>query len=196
LNICCDNTGVALLNSIFGGELLMKFLVSALMVVLFLQSVSHASPGVKDMSNRLGVGYSDSFSISPLPSVAVKYYPNNDWALSLALGIDTNTLNSGGNSDFGLGGKFYKTIFTESMLNFFMGAGAGLISQGPASGGTGTTSSGFELEGFGGCEFFIPGLENIGFDFLFGVGVTSISSGVRFRTIGESPLKAGMYFYF
>jgi hypothetical protein len=169
--------------------------VASIFSVIFIQSVSQANPGLKDMSNRLGVGYSDSFSVA-LPSVAVKYYPNNDWALSLALGIDTNTLNTGGNSDFGLGGRFYKTIFTETMLNFFMGAGAAIISQGPASGGTGTSSSGFELSGYGGCEFFFPGLENIGFNFLFGVGVTSISSGVRFRTIGESPLHAGMYFYF
>ena len=176
----------------------MQQFVALVILILFLfPTFSQAGPGTKDMSNRLGVGYSDSFSISPLPSVAVKYYPNNDWALSLALGIDTNTLNSSsGNSDFGLGGNFYKTIFTESMLNFFMGAGAAIVSQGPASGGTGTTSSGFELSGFGGCEFFFPGLENIGFNFLFGVGVTSISSGVRFRTIGESPLKAGIYFYF
>lgn len=152
----------------------------------------------KDMSSRLGIGYSNSFSVQPMPSLAVKYYPSTDYAVSAALGIDTNSNNSAnsGTSNFGFGAKFYKTIFTEDMLNFFMGAGAGLISQGPASGATGSTSSGFELSGFAGAEFFLPGLESLGFNFMAGIGVTSLSSGVRFRTIGESPLTAGIYFYF
>lgn len=103
---------------------------------------------------------------------------------------------SNGNSNFGLGAKVYKTIFTETSLNFFMGAGVSLISQGPASGATGSTNSGFDINAFGGVEFFIPGLENLGFNFIFGAGVTSVSAGVRFRTLGESPLNAGMFFYF
>ena len=77
-----------------------------------------------------------------------------------------------------------------------MGGGAGLISSSPASGGAGSTSSGFELQGFIGVEFFVPGLDSMGFNFQAGVGVTSTSGGVRFRTIGETPLTAGMYFYF
>jgi len=128
--------------------------------------------------------------------VAVKFYPSNDWALSAALGIDTMSATSNGNSNFGLGAKVYKTIFTETSLNFFMGAGVSLISQGPASGATGSTNSGFDINAFGGVEFFIPGLENLGFNFIFGAGVTSVSAGVRFRTLGESPLNAGMFFYF
>jgi len=157
------------------------------------------SANAKDLTSRLGVGYSDSFSVKPMPSLAVKYYPSSDLALSAALGIDTNNNNSSnsGTSNFGFGAKLYKTIFTEDNLNFFMGAGAGLISQGPSSGNTTTTTnSGFELSGFAGAEFFLPGLDSLGFNLMAGIGVTSLSSGVRFRTIGESPLTAGIYFYF
>jgi hypothetical protein len=151
----------------------------------------------KDMSNRLGIGYSDDFAVRQTPSVAVKYYPSKDTALSAALGIDTNTTNSSsGNSNLGLGVKFYRNIFSETMMNFYMGAGVSILSTGPSSGGTGTTSSGFDFDGFGGAEFYLPGLENLGFNFQFGAGVTSISSGVRFRTIGDTPLNAGIYFYF
>ncbi len=151
----------------------------------------------KDMTSRLGVGYSDSFSAASLPSLAVKYYPSQDFSVSAALGIDTNSTNStNGSSNFGFGAKVYKTIFPEDNMNFYMGAGVGLVSISPTSGGTGSTSSGFELNGFCGVEFFIPGLDSIGFNFQAGVGVTSLSSGVRFRTIGDTPLKAGMYFYF
>jgi len=151
----------------------------------------------KDMTSRLGIGYSDSFSVSTLPSIAVKYYPSQDLALSAALGIDTNSTNSAtGNSNFGAGVKLYKTIFPEDNMNFYMGAGAGLVSISPTAGGSGTTNSGFEMSGFFGAEFFIPGIDSLGINFQAGIGVTSLSTGVRFRTIGEHPLKAGMYFYF
>jgi hypothetical protein len=150
----------------------------------------------KDMTSRLGIGYSDSFSVT-MPSIAAKYYSSNDLAFSAALGIDTNSTNStNGNSNFGLGGKIYKTVFLEENLNFYMGGGASVVSISPTSGGTGNTNSGFELNGFFGAEFFLPGIDSIGFNFQAGIGVTSLSSGVRFRTIGDTPLKAGMYFYF
>jgi hypothetical protein len=156
-----------------------------------------ASALAKDLTSRLGVGYTDSFGISNLPSLAVKYYPSNDLAVSASLGIDTNTTNStAGSSNFGFGARVYKTVFTEENLNFFMGAGGALISTGPTSGGSGSNSSGFELAGFCGVEFFWPGLDSLGFNFLGGIGITSLSSGVRFRTLGESPFKAGMFFYF
>ncbi|MCC6278335.1 MAG: organic solvent tolerance protein [Oligoflexia bacterium] len=162
-------------------------------IILALTSTALA----KDMSSRLGVGYSDSFSVSNMPSIAVKYYPNQDLSLSAALGIDTNSTNStSGNSNFGFGVKLYKTIFPEENMNFYMGAGAGLVSISPTTGGSGSTNSGFELSGFFGAEFFLPGLDSMGINFQAGVGVTSLSSGVRFRTIGEHPLKAGLYFYF
>jgi hypothetical protein len=166
-------------------------------ITLLLAITTSQTAYAKDMTSRLGVGYSDSFSVSNLPSIAVKYYPNQDLALSAALGIDTNSTNSTtGNSNFGFGVKLYKTIFPEENMNFYMGAGAGLVSISPTTGGTGATNSGFELTGFFGAEFFLPGLDSMGFNFQAGVGVTSLSSGVRFRTIGETPLKAGMYFYF
>jgi hypothetical protein len=167
-------------------------------MILIVLGVYSGISQAKDMTSRLGVGYSNSFGVSSnMPSLAVKYYSSQDLALSAALGIDTNTTNStSGNSNFGFGAKIYKTIFPEDNLNFYMGAGAGLISSSPASGGSGSTSSGFELSGFAGVEFFVPGLDSMGFNFQAGVGVVSTSAGVRFRTIGETPLTAGMYFYF
>jgi len=151
---------------------------------LFMTPVAHA----KDLTSRLGMGYTDQFS-SDLPSIAAKYYPSNDMALGASLGIDTQQ----SNSKFGFAVKIMRTIFPEDNMNFYMGAGAGLISQ-QVSGGS--NSSGFELSGFVGAEFFLPGLDSLGVSFETGVGVTSISAGTRFRTIGDSPLRAGMFFYF
>jgi hypothetical protein len=170
-----------------------KFLVAAIIVLVscfgsclgpsFGGSIAQA----KDMSNRLGVGYKNQSSID-LPSVAVQYYPGTDLGLSAALGVDTQSKNS----RFGFLVKLNRVIFQEDNLNFYMGAGSGLLSQET----NGVNESGFELMGFGGAEFFMPGLENLGFSFEAGTAITSVSSGVRFRTFGDSPIRAGMMFYF
>ncbi len=146
-----------------------------------------ATASAKDLSNRLGIGYSDQFS-EPLPSVAMKYWPDAKLGFGVALGIDTQK----DNSRFGFMARLYRVIFTEENMNFYMGTGAGILSVETL----GKTDSGFELTGFFGSEFFLPGLENLGITFEAGVGVTSVSSEVRFRTFGDSPIRAGMTFYF
>ena len=139
------------------------------------------------MTNRLGVGYSNSFSES-LESVAVRYYPSPDMAFSAALGVDTKE----NSSKFGFMARMYRIIFPENNLNFYMGAGAGILSFETA----GVNESGFELSGFAGAEFYFSGLDNLGFSFELGVGISSVSSEVRFFTLGSSPVKAGITFYF
>ena len=141
----------------------------------------------KVLTNRLGIGYRNPFSID-LPSIAANYYSSPEFALGTALGLQ-----SGDNdAKFGLLFRGHRVIFPEENLNFYMGASAGLISN-----KVGTTSnSGFELTGFAGAEFFLPGLDSLAINVEFGVGIVSTTAGVVFRTIGDSPLKAGMIFYF
>jgi len=141
----------------------------------------------KDLTNRLGIGYKNQFS-TDLPGIALQYYPGTDLGLSATLGVDTEK----NNSKFGFMVKLLRIIFQEDNLNFYMGAGAGILSQELNN----TNESGFELMGFGGAEFFFAGLENLGFSFEAGTAITSISSGVRFRTFGDHPLRAGITFYF
>jgi len=148
-----------------------------------------ASAQAKDLSSRLGIGYANNFGLdSSLPSMALRYYPNADYGLMGTLGIDTTK----NNSRFGFGAKIVKIIFREDNLNFYSGAGAAVVSEET----NGSNNSGFEIDGVFGAEFFLPGLENLGFSFEGGVGVTSISSETRFRTIGDSPFRAGIIFYF
>lgn len=142
----------------------------------------------KDLTNRLGIGYKNQFMMD-LPSIAAQYYPSPDLGFSVSLGVDTQS----NNSKFGLMTKIYRTIFTEDNMNFYMGAGAGLISNQTNSS---NTDSGFELNSYVGAEFFLPGLDSLSFSFEAGIGVDSLSSGVRFRTFGDSPIKAGIMFYF
>ncbi len=147
-----------------------------------------ASAEAKDLTNRLGVGYKNQFS-TELPGIAVQYYPARDIGISGALGVDTES----NNSKFGFMLKLYKIVFQEDNLNFYMGAGGGLLSTENVAG---RNESGFELAGYAGCEFFFAGLESLGFSFEAGAGITSVPSGVRFRTFGDHPLRAGIMFYF
>lgn len=163
-----------------------------LLNVILLALLLSTSAFAKELGNRLGVGYSDQFSES-MPSLALRYWPDPKLGFGAALGVDTQE----DNSKFGFMVKLYRIIFTEDNLNFYMGTGAGIISlETPTSATASTSDSGFELTGFCGGEFFFAGLENLGLSFEAGVGVTSIDSQVRFRTIGDSPIKAGITFYF
>ena len=166
----------------------MEFLKPVVRVVFMMSLVTGASLAqAKDLSHRLGVGFKNQFS-NDVPGVALQFYPGADLGLSVALGVDT----AKDNSKFGAMAKLYRIVFHEDNANFYMGAGAGLITTEVSA----KSESGFELLGFVGVEFFLPGLENVGFSFEAGPAVTSVSSGVRFRTFGDSPLRAGILFYF
>ncbi len=164
----------------------MRYLKIGLFAVFFsLSGVAHA----KDLASRLGVGFANQFGLTEdLPSLAMRYYPNQDYGLMGVLGIDSEK----DNARFGLQAKILKLVFKEDNLNFYTGAGAGIVSREV----NGRTDSGFDLSGFLGAEFFFAGLENLGLNFEAGAGVTSVSSEVRFRTIGDHPLRAGFFFYF
>lgn len=157
----------------------------AFLVLTFVASGLQA----KDLSQRLGVGYSDQFGISnAMPSISVRYFPNQQYGIQGSVGVDTEK----DANRFGFSAKFIKLVFREDNMNFYVAAQAGLVSREKAS----KTASGIDgAVAFGG-EFFLPGLESLGFVFEAGVGVTSVTSDMRFRTFGDSPLKAGMFFYF
>lgn len=157
---------------------------TGLLVVSLLFAVSAQA---KDLSSRLGIGYKNQSSVH-LPSVAIQYWPGTDLGFSASLGLDTQTANS----KFGAMAKIYRVVFQEDNMNFYLGAGAGVLSIETA----GDNESGFELLGYAGVEFFLPGLDSVGFSFETGTAITSISSGTRFRTFGDSPLRAGAIFYF
>lgn len=144
----------------------------------------------KDLTNRLGLGYSNQQS-EFLPSLTARFYPNPKVGVSLALGVDTEE----DLSRFGLLLKVYRIIFTEKNMNFYIGGGAGLISR-TAGTAESNASNGFEFAGYIGVEYFFPGLESLGFTVETGIGIVSAQGDVRFLTLGQSPLRAGMIFYF
>jgi hypothetical protein len=141
----------------------------------------------KDMNHRLGVGPKTPFSVAT-PAIAIHYFPNQDYAITGALAITT----AEDSSQFGLQGGVRRILFEERNLNFFVGGTLGVLSYEVA----GTNNSGFELTAVSGGEFFFEGLENLGFNFEMGFGVTSVKSSNTFATIARTPVNAGMIFYF
>lgn len=141
----------------------------------------------KDLASRLGIGFRNTLVTTELPSVATIYYPSPDIGLVASLGVDTQEQNS----MFALAGGIRRIIFKEDNMNFFGAGQAAIVNQEVAA----EKDSGFEMAATVGGEFFIPGLESLGFNFETGMGVTTVKK-TRFRTLGESFATAGMIFYF
>ena len=161
-------------------------------VLFFALSVLFAFPAqAVDLTNRLGVGYSQQLgSVDDLPMITVNYYPSSTFAISGAVGVDTKD----DESKFGALVKIRKIIFTEKQMNFYMG---GLLAATNHEEGTpADDKSNMEVAAVLGGEFFFSGLDSLAFFFETGVGVITGDGGSRFRTIGDHPLTAGMTFYF
>ncbi|MEY4616351.1 MAG: hypothetical protein RJB66_1311 [Pseudomonadota bacterium] len=156
------------------------FLMAAVMLMAF-------GAEAKEMNHRLGVGPKWPFSID-LPGIGIHYFPNSDYCVTGALGIETEK----GSSAFGLQGGIRRIFFEERNLNFFVGGAFGILSNEVA----GSNSSGFEMMALSGGEFFFEGLDNLGFNFQMGVGVQSLKSATRFFTVAHTPVQGGVIFYF
>ena len=142
----------------------------------------------RDLQGRLGLGYNAQFANQReangnVPAIAAKYAVTKDLAVEGVLGVATT---KPGNSVIAM--KLFKTLFFENNLNFYGMLAGGLV--------TASATSGIDLQGGFGTEFFIPGLESVGFSFEVGGELTNLSGSMVFRTMGASFLDAGMRFYF
>ncbi len=160
-----------------------KMILFALFSMISFASVVEA----KDLTSRLGVGYRNLLVTMSLPSVAAFYYPSSDIGVVGSLGVDTED----NNSKFAFAGAVRRIIFKEDHMNFFGGGQVAMVNQEINN----TKDSGFELAATVGGEFFLQGLDSLGFNFESGMGITTVKK-TRFRTLGESFLNAGIAFYF
>jgi hypothetical protein len=141
----------------------------------------------RDLQGRLGLGYNSEFADRAVPGgvpgVSVKYGLTRDIAAEGVVGIATSTP---GQSVFAL--KLFKNLFYETSLNFYFMLGGGLVSGGG--------SSGAQFIGGFGAEFFIPGIESLGFAFETGGSFDNLGGSFVLKTLGFSFLNAGIHFYF
>jgi hypothetical protein len=163
---------------------LKSFLIFSFVVVF--ASLGHS----KELASRLGVGFRDNNHFS-LPSVAAFYYPNSDYGIVGAIGIDTEK--DAAKTGFQIGVR--RIIFKEENMNFFMGGNLAFLNKEVVDAGATSTKSGFELQGVVGGEFFLAGLDSLSFNFETGIAMSSVDK-TRFRTLAMDPFKAGIVFYF
>jgi hypothetical protein len=144
----------------------------------------------KELTNRLGVGVKSHATLD-LPELAIVYNPSSEIQVTGGLGVDTQK----DQSKFAVNAGIRRIVFKEEHMNFYMGGTLGLVNWEEADGVGTNKQSGFELDAVFGGEFFLPGLDSLGFTFEGGAGVIS-ADDVRFRTIADSPFRAGIIFYF
>lgn len=161
----------------------MKVLLLNISAILLACASAHG----KDLTSRLGIGIKNNGS-QDIPSLAMVYYPNSDMGITGGIGIDTQKNYSKLNINAGL----RRILFKEDNMNFYFGGQLGSVNyEDPVNG----KKSGFELNAIFGGEFFLTGLDSLAFTFEGGIGVASLSD-TRFRTIADSPFRAGIVFYF
>ncbi len=155
-------------------------------LALFFIAIVPQIGAARDLHGRLGLGYNAEFANSNMaggvPGISLKYGLSRDFGFELIAGVSTaNPTNSV------TGVKLLKNLFMETDLNFYFTLGGALVSGG------GTSGAQF-LGGFG-AEFFIPGLESLGFSMETGVGMHNLGGSFVVQTIGVSFVNAGIHFY-
>jgi hypothetical protein len=163
-----------------------------------------------DLINRYGVGFSQRYEDIGNPILAFKMHADQDWAYGAHIGL--NTSSTTGSSV--LGGRIYKMIFDEPLLNFYASGSLALLSKKfthkytdsttTTTNGVEETStelksiteskSGMQIDFTLGSEFHFSGLESIGFNLEFGLGMNTLDDS-KIKTIGNHILSAGIFFY-
>ena len=160
--------------------------ILALLIVSLFSSISFS----KEMPQRLGVGIKNNTS-EELPSLAAIYHINGLTAVTGGIGVDTKK----DNSKFQINAGVRHVIFHEQQLHFYAGGQLGLVTFEEPTATGGEKNNGFEANVLMGAEFFLAGLDNVGFSVEGGLGLSSVKD-TRIRTFGDSPLRAGIIFYF
>ncbi|MFL5783296.1 MAG: hypothetical protein ACJ76H_01720 [Bacteriovoracaceae bacterium] len=142
-----------------------------------------------DLRGRLGLGFSNQLA-NDVPAISLKIQQSKTFAMGGVVGFKSNQ----DNTLYGAGLKFYRIIFDEPQLNFYL---AGLLAtENYSDPKTDKTKSGYQVDGTLGTEFHFSGLESIGFSFEFGVSARNTAQGGSgFQTLGDNFLKAAVHFY-
>lgn len=151
-------------------------------ILSFLDSPSFA----KDLHGRLGLGYNGQFAnsvaLNGVPGVSLKYAFTRDLGVQGIFGFSTSTP-----SNLVTALKLYKNLFYDTNLNFYCFLGGGIVAANSINGAQ-------FLTGFG-TEFFIPGVESVGFSMETGISGDNLSGAFVIKTLGISFIQAGIHFY-
>lgn len=158
----------------------MKKLLPLVMLLSMAASARH-------LESRTGFGMT-LHSYRQMPALSMHYHMTDYQSTVVMAGINTDP----NDKMFVLGGKYYQNAHLEENLNFYVGVGGFILSS---KAGGATSSTGFELDGLFGAEFFFAGLPNLGIQFETGVGIRTLRQ-VSISTIGSGFLGGAIHYYF
>lgn len=142
-----------------------------------------------DLRGRMGIGATNQLA-NDIPAISLKIQQTKSFAIGGLVGFKTDN----DETLYGAGIKFYRIIFDEPQLNFYL---AGLFATENYLDEDEKVKSGYQIDGTFGTEFHFTGLESIGFSFEFGISARNANAddGATFQTLGDQFLKAGVHFY-
>ncbi len=145
-----------------------------------------ASASAKDLNGRFGVGAEQASSGLSTLSFRIGF-PTGKPTTNIGLGIDAgiDTLSSTGTTDYFGGARLYFGVVAEDNMNLYLGVAAGYAS----TDGVSAIRVGPNL----GAEFFLFGLENLGFLAELQLNV-DIGGSLRISTFGAPAI--GFHYYF
>lgn len=155
-------------------------------ITCFLILLSIPSAHAYSLLGRMGMGYSSQL-VNELPALSFKVQRSRNSALAALVGIRSDS----DATNYGFAAKVYRIIYDEPQLNFYMAGLFGYITNNTAT----SDDNGFQADGTLGAEFFLQGLESIGFSFEFGVSLNKYDNGTTLETTGYNFLVAGIHFY-
>ncbi len=161
-----------------------------LILFAFLLGIVPAQTFAADLRGRMGVGASNQLA-NDLPAVSLKIQQNKTTSIGGLLGFKSDQ----DQTLYGAGVKFYRIIFDEPQLNFYLAGMFATLNY--LDDDREKTKTGFQVDGTLGTEFHFSGLESIGFSFEFGLTARNgdPEGGTSFETLGDNFLKAAVHFY-
>lgn len=157
--------------------------------IFFVVGLFSFSAFCADLRGRMGIGATNQLA-NGLPAISLKVQQSKTFAIGGILGFKSDQ----DNTLFGAGAKFYRIIFDEPQLNFYL---AGLFATQNYLDDQDKVKSGYQIDGTFGSEFHFSGLESLGFSFEAGISARNANEegGTSIETLGDQIVKAAVHFY-
>lgn len=142
------------------------------------------SADAKDLNGRLGVGFHQQFGDTS--SLSVRYgLPTGSPTVNLHVEADVGlALDPVAGNGYFAGGRLLYGVVAEDNMNLYLAAGAGWVG-GPDV---------LRVQPALAAEFFLFGLENLGFSAEWGVNV-DLGADSKVTTVGAGPAAAVHYYF-
>ncbi len=162
------------------------------------------SAQAKDLNGRIGIGGAQSFG--GLSSLSVRFgFPTGKPTLNVGVGAEAGVdMVAGGDTAYFAGGRLYFGVVAEDNMNLYLGAGGGFSSashvtpattdaEGEPVAAKTTTETALRVSPSIGAEFFLFGLDNLGFLAELAVNV-DLGAATQISTVASPSV--GFHYYF